>query len=144
MTAEILPDPATPFGERVRRRLREERVIWLTTVGGDGTPQPNPVWFVWDGAAGVLVYNLRSAKRLDHVHEHPQVALNFDGNGRGGDIVVLTGHARQLDGDPGPHQNTDYVAKYGDDMARVSGSIEAFAATYATPVRIELDRVRGY
>ncbi len=46
--------PSTPFGARVAQRLREEHLIWLTTVGADGTPQPNPVWFLWDGAS-VLV-----------------------------------------------------------------------------------------
>ena len=34
MTADLLPDPATGFGERVRQRLRDEQVIWFTTVGG--------------------------------------------------------------------------------------------------------------
>ena len=24
-------------------------MIWLTTMGSDGTPQPTPVWFLWDG-----------------------------------------------------------------------------------------------
>jgi len=41
----VLPDPTTPFGERVARRLREEPVIWFTSTSRDGTPQPNPVWF---------------------------------------------------------------------------------------------------
>jgi len=45
----VFPDPNTPFGERVQRRLATSKVIWLTTVGADGTPQPNPVWFVVDG-----------------------------------------------------------------------------------------------
>ena len=38
----VLPDPQSPFGARVRERLRDENVIWFTTVGADGTPQPNP------------------------------------------------------------------------------------------------------
>ena len=37
------------YGERVRRRLTGEMTIWLTTVGRDGTPQPNPAGFGWDG-----------------------------------------------------------------------------------------------
>ena len=45
----VLPDPATPFGACVAQRLREDAVIWLTTVAANGTPQPNPVWFLWDG-----------------------------------------------------------------------------------------------
>ena len=36
-------------GERVRRRLTGEMTIWLTTVGRDGTPQPNLVGLLWDG-----------------------------------------------------------------------------------------------
>jgi len=38
MPESVLPDPSTPFGERVRRRLSEEQVIWITTVGKDGAP----------------------------------------------------------------------------------------------------------
>ncbi len=30
------------YDERVRRQLTGEMTIWLTTVGRDGTPQPNP------------------------------------------------------------------------------------------------------
>ena len=42
MANQVLPDPSTTFGKRVRERLAEEIVVWLTTVGADGTPQPNP------------------------------------------------------------------------------------------------------
>ena len=48
----VLPDAGTPFGDRVRERLVDEQVIWLTTVGADGTPQPNPVWFLWTPEEG--------------------------------------------------------------------------------------------
>ena len=43
-------DTATPFGERAQRRLRDDKLAWLTTTSADGTPQPVPVWFLWDGA----------------------------------------------------------------------------------------------
>ena len=45
--SNVLPDTTTPFGRQVARRLQEEPIGWLTTVGADGTPQPNPVWFFW-------------------------------------------------------------------------------------------------
>ena len=38
-----LPDPTTPFGQRVAKRLHEEPIIWLTTIDSKGTPQPAPV-----------------------------------------------------------------------------------------------------
>ena len=143
MTAHVFPDPATGFGERVRQRLRDEQVIWFTIVGGDGTPQPNPVWFLFEDTS-VLVYNRSDANRLTHIRSRPQVCLHFDGDGRGGDIVVLTGRAHVLAGHPLPHELPGYVAKYRESMIRVSGSPEAFSEAYPVPVRIDVGRVRGF
>ena len=109
--ASVLPSPSTPFGERVERRLREEPIIWLTTTGADGTPQPNPVWFLWDGDS-FLVYSLPDAARLPHIQRTPRVALHFDGNGKGGDIVIFTGEARISQDDPPADQLPVYVEKY--------------------------------
>lgn len=143
MTAHLLPDPATDFGERVRQRLRDEQVIWFTTVGGDGTPQPNPVWFLWEDNSA-LVYNRSDANRLTHIRRRPQVCLHFDGNGRGGDIVVLAGRAQVLEGHPLPHELPGYLDKYRESMTRVSGSPEAFSQAYPVPVRVGVARVRGF
>lgn len=69
VTTNVLPDESTDFGRRVRERLRDGRVIWLTTVGADGTLQPDPVGFQWDGADSVLTYNRTEAHRLTHVRK---------------------------------------------------------------------------
>jgi PPOX class probable F420-dependent enzyme len=136
--------PSGAFGERVTRRLRAERVIWLTTVAADGTPQPNPVWFLWDGADEILVYNRAEAQRLAHLAERPAVSLNLDGNGQGGDIIVVSGLARRDDAAPAPDANPDYLAKYQEAMERVSGTVEQFAEDYPVPVRIAIRRIRGH
>ena len=139
----VLPDPATPFGERVARRLRDDSVIWYTSVAQDGTPQPNPVWFWWDGEA-FLVYNRPRAGRVLHAASRPRVALHFDGNGRGGDVIVFTGTAEIVpDGVP-PHSHPEYLDKYRERIARVSGSPEAFSESYPVPIRVSVDRVRGF
>jgi PPOX class probable F420-dependent enzyme len=143
MTEHPLPDPVTGFGQRVRQRLRDEQLIWFTTVGADGTPQPNPVWFLWEDAA-VLVYNRPDANRLTHIRSRPQACVHFDGDGRGGDIVVMTGRAQLLAGHPLPHQLPGYLDKYRESMTRVSGSPEAFSEAYPVAVRIDVVRVRGF
>jgi PPOX class probable F420-dependent enzyme len=143
MSDNVLPDPTTPFGRRVRERLAAERIVWFTTVGSDGTPQPNPVWFVWDDG-GFLIYNRTDANRLAHVRHRPQVSLHFDSDGQGGDIVVFRGRAHRPEGEPPPHQAPEYFDKYGDAMTRISGSPEKFSQVYAVPLRIDVTRVRGF
>src|SRR5262249_2286706 len=135
--------PATPFGERVRRRLTDEIVIWMTTVGRDGTPQPNPVWFLDEGDT-ILVYNRADALRIAHVQRNPRVTLHFDGNGRGGDVVILAGEAHVVPDEPPASTNTAYVEKYSQHAVRVSGTVEAFATAYPVAIRIAVDRVRGF
>lgn len=138
----MLPSPDTTFGSRVRERLSAEIVLWLTTVGADGTPQPNPVWFLWEGGDSLLVYNRADANRVKHIRTRPRVALNFDGNGRGGDIIVLTGDAELVDDVPPANEHKTYAEKYAAEIARVFGTPESFASKYPVAIRIHLTRVR--
>jgi PPOX class probable F420-dependent enzyme len=144
--SDVLPDPGSDFGQRVRTRLREETVVWLTTIGADGTPQPNPVWFLWreDEPDVVLIYNDVKAARLAHIAARPRVALNFHGNGQGGDIIVLTGTAERDDALPAPQDVPDYLAKYAEGMARLGSTPESFSEKYRAPVRITITKVRGF
>ncbi len=143
MASDVLPDPDSGFGRRVRDRLRDDIAVWLTTVGADGTPQPNPVWYLWAEPNEVLIYNRPGAKRFAHIAQHPRVALNFDGD-KGGDIVVLTGRAELAPQSPAPHQHPAYLAKYGTRMAQVSGSPEQFSTDYSVALVVRVDRVRGH
>lgn len=119
-------------------------MIWLTTVGRDGAPQPNPVWFLWDSEDGVLTYNRADAVRLENIQRHPRVSLNFDGDGHGGDIIVLIGDAEVSSEHPPAHRDHAYLAKYRESMRRVSGSVESFAEMFSVPVYLRLNRVRGH
>jgi PPOX class probable F420-dependent enzyme len=140
----VLPDPTTEFGARVERRLRDEHVAWLTLVDPRGTPQPAPIWFLWDGTTA-LIYSDRTAKRLAHLRENPRVSLSFDGNGHGGDIVVLTGEIVEDPNAPAPADNPPYLEKYGASIAGASWKTpEVFAETFGVPLRFTPTRVRGH
>lgn len=139
----ILPPAGTPFGDRVARRLREEKIIWLTTVSADGTPQPNPVWFLWDGES-MLVYSLPDAARVTHIKRNNHVSLHFDGNGQGGDIIVMAAEAAIDPSLPPGDRNPAYMEKYADSITRSFKTPENFAAKYSLPLRISLTKVRGF
>jgi PPOX class probable F420-dependent enzyme len=139
----VIPD--SQFGNRVRRRLREEHVIWLTTVGRDGTPQPNPVWFLWEeDSDSLLVYNRTGAARLGHVAARPQVSANFDADAHGGDVMVLAGIAEPAPDAPPCSAHEAYLAKYRDAIAGIGSDVERFAADYAVPLRLRVSKVRGF
>ncbi len=90
------------------------------------------------------IINRRDRQHLSHIRRRPQVSLHFDGNGRGGDIVVLAGRAQVLKGHPLPHELPGYLDKYRESMTRVSGSPEAFSQAYPVAVRVDVARVRGF
>ena len=136
-------DEGTEFGARVARHLREEIVVWMTTVAPAGGPVPMPVWFLWDGNETVRVYSRRSA-RVRNIEANPHVSLNFAGDGGGGDIVVLSGTATADPALPPANEDADYVTKYRDHIARIGLTPETFALRYEIPVRIQLTRVRGH
>lgn len=136
-------DRSTEFGARVARHLREEVVVWMTTVTRAGSPLPSPVWFLWDGAETVVMYSMPGA-RVRNVEANPRVTLNFAGDGAGGDIVVLSGNA-VIDADwPPADQAGDYRGKYDSHIARIGMTPETFAERYSVPVRIRLERLRGH
>ena len=140
----VLPDPSTDFGSRVARRLDEEPIAWLTVTDGAGTPQPAPIWFLWDGESA-LIYSSHAAKRLAHLRARPRVALHLDGDGHGGDIVVLTGEITDAPDAPAVPDNAPYLAKYGDFISGGGwGTPEVFAETYSVPLRFHPRRVRGH
>jgi PPOX class probable F420-dependent enzyme len=143
MEESALPDPSAEFGERVLRRLGDEQVIWLTTVDASGTPQPNPVGFLFQEDSSILIYNMVNAHRLRHVAKRPEVALHFDGDGAGDDIVIFTGTAHRAEDAPPPHENPAFMAKYGSRLLAVSENAEAFGKQFAVPLRIEITRTRG-
>lgn len=136
-------DTATPLGQRAAQRLANDRLIWFTTVSRDGTPQPSPIWFLWDGDS-VLMYSQPNTPKLRNIEANPRVSLHFDGNGQGGDIVVLTGEARLADHESLTDNFARYSEKYGAMIQRIGMDAETFSKTYSVPVRISLTRLRGH
>jgi PPOX class probable F420-dependent enzyme len=137
-------DTNTDFGARVARRLREEEVVWLTTVRRDGTPQPVPVWFLWDGGESVLIYSRPSQQKERNIANNPHVSLNFNSNAGGGDVVVLTGTAAIVSDVPPARENAAYVQKYDAAITRIGMNRDSFADAYSQAIRVTLTALRGF
>ena len=136
-------DTSTEFGQRVTHRLAEERIIWLATAGADDNPQPRPVWFLWDGDS-FLIYSRPNTAKLKHIAARPKVALNFDGDGEGGDIVVFTGRAAVDPAAPPADQLPAYAEKYRAGFRRINMTPSEFAQDYSVAIRVWPEALRGH
>ena len=111
-------DQSTEFGARVAGHLREEILVWLTTVAPSGAPLPRPVGFLWSGSNQITVYSQPGA-RIRNIRHNPNVTLNFRGDPNGGDIVVLTGLAEVDEHAPSAAENGAWVDKYALATSRL-------------------------
>jgi PPOX class probable F420-dependent enzyme len=136
-------DLGTEFGRRVSERLQTERVIWLTTLRADLTPQPTPVWFFWDGAA-FLIFSRRGRQKLRNITRNPKLALNFNGDGQGSNIVIFWGDARLDPDGPGEAERAAFVEKYHAGMAGLQLTPQQFFDTYAVTIRVTPTHLRGH
>ena len=136
-------DERTEFGARVARHLRDELIVWLTTVTPSGAPLPRPVGFLWDGGENVSVYSRRGA-RIRNIAHNPNVTLNFRGDANGGDIVVLSGTAEVDESGPRAADDAAWVAKYATEWERAGLTAESFAQRFSVPVRIRIGAIHGF
>jgi PPOX class probable F420-dependent enzyme len=136
-------DTSTEYGTRVTRRLEEELIIWLTSVDPDLTPQPSPVWFLWDGET-VLIYSQPETPKLRNIGERPRVSLNFNCTESGGDVVILTGDAWVDAYTPPANDLPEFIEKYTEGLASIDMTPEAFAQSYSVAVRVRPTELRGF
>src|SRR5512142_2842622 len=130
----------------VKRRLKEEYFVWLTTVGSDLTPQPRPVWFIWEAARGsFLIYSQPNAHKVQHIKQHPNVALHFNTDATGdNDVLVFIGKA-EIDPDAPPaHKVRAYLNKYRAGIAGLNSTPEEMGREYSVAIRVTPTSVRGW
>jgi len=119
-------DTTTEVGGRAGRRLREEKIAWVTTVRADGQPQSVPVWFLWNDES-FLIYSQPGRQKLRNISRNPRVDLNLNSNAYGGDVVRVEGTADVVEDALPATEVPEYVEKYRAAMARIGFDPEGFA-----------------
>ena len=134
----------TEFGQKVKQHLEGEYFIWFTTVGTDLTPQPRPVWFIWEDDS-FLIFSRPDTHKVAHLKEHPKVALHFNTDDEADeDVIVFLGVA-EIDPDAPPaHEVRAYRKKYATGMDELAMTPEAFSQEYSLAIRVRPTKVRGW
>ncbi len=125
----------------LERRLREEKIAWLTTVRSDGMPQPTPVWFLWQDSR-FLIYSQPETKKIRNIANNPLVAINLNSDLWGNRIVVLTGMA-SVDANATPaNENSTYLAKYHEGILQIEMTPESMAKEYSSAIYVKPTWIR--
>lgn len=134
----------TKFGQKAMRHIDEEYIIWFTTVGADLTPQPRPVWFIWQDDS-FLIFSKPDAFKVLHVQEHPNVSLHFNTDRKADeDVIVFVGIA-EIDRDAqAAHRIPAYLEKYQTGIAGLGMTPESFSREYSLAIRVKPTKLRGW
>ena len=131
------------FGQRAAARLQQDEIIWLTTVGRDGTPQPSPVWFLWEDDT-VTIFSKPNAPKIANIRRGGQVALHFNTDAGGDNVVVLTGQAQVADESAADVVSEAYLSKYAEGIKNLGMSAEQMTTEYSAVIRFTPAKLRGF
>ncbi|CAA9573355.1 MAG: hypothetical protein AVDCRST_MAG33-2774 [uncultured Thermomicrobiales bacterium] len=140
----MIINPTSELGAKVTRRVEEQTLAWLTTVASDGTPQPNPVWFLRDGDA-FLIFSKPGQAKLANIARHPRVSLNLEATEDQEQITVFTGSAEVAGAASVGQDLLDrYAARYADRLPVIGMTRGQYEAAYTVVIRFTPDKLRGW
>ena len=76
----------------IEQRLRDDLMIWLTTVNPAGRPHTVPVWFWWDGES-ITIYCEPETRKIRNLRQNPAVTLALETEDDGEIVIIFEGDA---------------------------------------------------
>ena len=139
-----MADNKKKLESKARRLAKQEYIIWLTTVDSTNTPQPRPVWFIWDKDS-FLVFSQPDAHKVAHIKKNPFVSLHFNTDKTGDqDVIVYVGTA-SIDKTVKPaHKVAAYFKKYKAGIEEIGMTPEKFSEEYSVAIRVKPSSLRGW
>ena len=139
-----MSDSKTKLERKAKSLIKNEYVIWLTTVDSDHTPQPRPVWFVWDDDT-FLIFSQPKAHKVQHLKQNENVSLHFNTDETGDqDVIVYIGKAALNTNSSPAHKVPAYLRKYRRGIKELGMTLEQFSADYSVAIRVKPTSLRGW
>jgi PPOX class probable F420-dependent enzyme len=110
----------------------------------DLTPQPRPVWFIWQNDS-FLIFSRPNAHKVSHLKAHSNIALHFNTDEKADeDVIVILGVAEIDPSVPPAHEVPTYFEKYKAGIAGLDMTPEEFSQEYSVAIRVTPTKVRGW
>ena len=131
-----MADQTKPNNAHVEQRLREEPIVWFTTVRPDGRPHTVPVWFLWDGET-FLIFSQPGNLKIRNLQRNPHITLALDGTNQGGDVVTVEGEAELLSEPSRNMMVPAFGEKYASMIKAMGVDTDRLVEDYSQPIRIK-------
>jgi PPOX class probable F420-dependent enzyme len=115
--------------------LREEPVVWVSTVRPDGSPHLVPIWFSWDGQQ-VFIASKPNAVKIRNLRANPKVFLALGEPDDDFDVGMFEGRATIPDRTTAEMLPAGHLEKYRRQMAEIGLDADEYLATYSQPLII--------
>lgn len=123
--------------------LRDDPVVWLSSVQSDGRPHLVPVWFHWDGER-IVAFSKPGARKVENLRDDPRVMLAVGTPGPEFDVELIEATAELPDAPAAEVIPEGFGAKYRDLLRRAGLSVQRFAEVYSQPIVLRPTRFLGY
>ena len=134
-------DLSQPSHRHAAERLRNDYMMWLSTVRPDGRPHLVPVWFLWEedpsnpGSGTILIFS-KPDQKIRNLKQNNRVVVALDDTRDGADVLFIEGTARLLDPTEVDSTLPAYGQKYGAKLSSMGWTPESMAREYTEPIRI--------
>jgi len=138
-----------PTDVSLRRRpeaeaaLRDDPVVWLSSIQSDGRPHLVPVWFHWDGEQ-ILAFSKPRARKVDNLRDEPRVMLAIGTPGPEFEVELIEATAALPDAAAADLMPPGFGAKYRELLRCANLSVQRFAEVYSQPIVLRPTRFLGY
>ncbi|MGH2381142.1 MAG: pyridoxamine 5'-phosphate oxidase family protein [Candidatus Limnocylindria bacterium] len=137
------PDASTPGRAQAEAALRNDPVVWLSSVQADGRPHVVPVWFHWDGER-IVAFSKPHARKVDNLRDKPRVMLAVGTPGPDFEVELIEATAELPDSSATDVMPAGFGAKYRELLRRANLTVQRFAEVYSQPIVLRPTRFLGY
>ena len=143
MTRPVQSDQNPRCRPSIEAALRDDPVVWLSSVQSDGRPHLVPVWFHWDGDR-IVAFSKPHARKVDNLRDQPSVMLAVGTPGLEFDVELIEATAELPDEPAERIMPEGFGAKYRELLNRAGLTAQRFAEVYSQPIVLRPTRFLGY
>lgn len=129
--------------DATRTALRDDPVVWLSSVQRNGRPHLVPVWFCWDGER-IVAFSKPGARKVENLRGRPDVMLAVGTPGPEFDVELIEATAELPEAPSSALMPADFGRKYAELLRRAGLTVQRFAEVYSQAIVLKPTRFLGY